>query len=785
MHVNTHRYARKGLSRRGSLLAVFVACLTVGSGASLPGNGASADTSVPNFDHIFVIIMENHRFDALNQAPYLTSLASSGALLTQSYAVRHPSLPNYLALTGGSTFGVTTDCTTCFQNAPNIAADRIGPSGRSWKAYMESMATPCSLTNTPLYQVKHNPFVYYDNIRTNPSECNKVVPYTQLSTDLASAATTPNFGWITPNMCNDAHDCSMATGDTWLSQNVPAILSSPAFTTQKSLLVVTFDEDDGSDANHIPTILVGSGIAPGTQSAVPYTAYSVLKTIETAWSLAPLTSNDTAAQPITDIFTDPTTTTVAPPQTIAARGPASSVTYASDSTTALRLSVPAGAQPGDVLVASLGFAKSAATVQPTLTAPPGWTLARRTNQGATSALAVFTHVLAAGETTFTWNTNVTVGGASFLAAFSGVDPTTPVDASAGSSITTASSTYAAPSVTTTGVNDMLVASYFAWRNGGKGTTWTAPPGMTEIGDATTTTSRSGSLDNALQSAAGASGTKTATASVPQTNAVTTLTALKPAPGSATTTAATTTPTTPDTTPTTPDTTPTTPPTTPTTPPTTPPATIAVRGPSSSVTYPSDATTALQLPVPAGAQPGDVLVASLGFGKSAATVQPTLTAPAGWTLARRTNQSTTAALAVFTHVLAAGETTFRWTTSVTVGGAIFMTAYSGVNTTTPVDVSAGSSVTTAGTTYAAPSVTTTGPNDMLVASYFAWRNGGKGTTWTSPPGMTEVGDATTTTSRSGSVHNALQANAGSSGTKVATASASQNNAVTTLTALRPA
>ena len=309
-HAVTRPFATKGRLRRASL-AVLVVCSFVPvllAGGSVGG----AVSSVPDFDHIFVIAMENHSYGNVmgsSQAPYLNSLAAGGALLTNDYGVAHPSLPNYLAWTGGSTFGVTQDCVSCYVGAvPNIASDRIEPSGRSWKAYMESMPSSCDLSETSLYAVRHNPFLYYDDIRTNAAECARDVPYSQLSGDLASVATTPSFGWISPNLCDDMHDCSVAAGDSWLQANVPVILSSPAFTSQRSLLVVTFDEDDGTQNNQIATVLVGAGIAPGTQSSVHYDHYSLLKTIETAWSLAPLTTNDANAQPISDIFTNPPTT---------------------------------------------------------------------------------------------------------------------------------------------------------------------------------------------------------------------------------------------------------------------------------------------------------------------------------------------------------------------------------------------------------------------------------------------------------------------------------------------
>jgi len=216
--------------------------------------------------------------------------------------VAHPSLPNYLALTGGSTFGITSDCTTCFVSAPNIAKDRVEASGRSWKAYVESMPKPCFVGDSYPYMQKHDPFIYYNDIRTNTAECNKVVPYSTLATDLKSAGTTPNYAWITPNMCNDMHDCSVSTGDTWLKNNVPAILNSAAFTTQNSLLMITWDEDNGSSGNHVATLVIAKSVPAGFRSSVRYTHYSLLRTVESAWGLSPLTGNDGGASPMSDFF---------------------------------------------------------------------------------------------------------------------------------------------------------------------------------------------------------------------------------------------------------------------------------------------------------------------------------------------------------------------------------------------------------------------------------------------------------------------------------------------------
>ena len=273
--------------------------------AALLALSAPAAPLVPVFDHIFIIVMENKDEAEIigntAQAPYLNQLASQYGVAANYTAVARPSLPNYLALTGGDTFGVTSDCTDCFVDAPNLVADRVVPSGRTWKAYLESMPSACFLGDSYLYVQKHNPFVYYDDIRTS-SQCTNVVPFGSLVSDLASSATTPNYVWISPNLCNDMHNCSIATGDAWLKDTVPVILASPAWTTQRSLVLITWDEADLSQTNQIATLVIAPGVAAGFRSTTPYTHYSLLRTIEQAWGLAPLGPNDSAASPMSDFF---------------------------------------------------------------------------------------------------------------------------------------------------------------------------------------------------------------------------------------------------------------------------------------------------------------------------------------------------------------------------------------------------------------------------------------------------------------------------------------------------
>ena len=155
-------------------------------------------------------------------APYLNGLARRYATATAFYGIRHPSLPNYLALTGGSTFGIKSDCTSCHAAGANLV-DQLEAAGVPWRAYMEGMPRACfNGGSRGDYAKKHNPFMYYDDVRTRPGPCGNVVPASRLPADLASGL--PSFVWITPNLCHDMHDCSVRTGDRYLAGLVPKFL---------------------------------------------------------------------------------------------------------------------------------------------------------------------------------------------------------------------------------------------------------------------------------------------------------------------------------------------------------------------------------------------------------------------------------------------------------------------------------------------------------------------------------------------------------------------------------
>ncbi len=272
------------------------------SAASSSGPPHVATTPKPAaIAHIFLILMENHSAGQIignPAAPYINALASRYSLATDYSALFHPSLPNYIALTSGSNQGITDDRSPPSAgyavNAVNIA-DRIEASGRSWKSYGESMPAPGYANDTALYATRHVPFLYYTDVLDNATRLKRhVVPFGRLAADLRSAGTTPDYAFITPNLCSDMHDCPVSVGDRWLSRVVPTILGSPAFTTSRSLLVITWDEGTGGD-NHVATILAGSAAKLGYRSARPYDHYSLLHTIEVAWGLKPLTANDARA----------------------------------------------------------------------------------------------------------------------------------------------------------------------------------------------------------------------------------------------------------------------------------------------------------------------------------------------------------------------------------------------------------------------------------------------------------------------------------------------------------
>lgn len=261
---------------------------------------AHAQTSLPLPDHVMIVIEENHSYAEIignSAAPYINSLAQEGASFSNSFAITHPSEPNYLALFSGSTQGVTDDGCTYKFTTPNLGRELLN-GGWTFGGYSEDMPSVgyagCSYQQ---YWRKHNPWVdWQDTISPSanslPGSVN--MPFTNLPTDFNAL---PTVSIVVPNQNNDMHDGTIQQADTWLQQHIdPYVQWANA---NNSLLILTWDEDDSSQANRIPTIFIGPMVLAG-QYAETITHYNVLRTIEEIYGL-PYAGNATAG-PITDIW---------------------------------------------------------------------------------------------------------------------------------------------------------------------------------------------------------------------------------------------------------------------------------------------------------------------------------------------------------------------------------------------------------------------------------------------------------------------------------------------------
>jgi phospholipase C len=276
-----------------SLLLVLVS--TVASGF-LASPSALANNGVPTPAHIVVVIEENHSYNEIigsSSAPYINSLANSGAVFTHSLAVTPPSEPNYLALFSGSTQGITDDSCPHTFGAPDLGGELIA-AGKSFGGYSESMPsvgyTGC--TYSSLYARKHNPWVDFTDI---PSSDN--MPFTSFPSSVNSSS-LPTISFVVPNLQDDMHDGTVSQGDTWLKNNLNSYEQWAK--TNNSLLIVTWDEDDSSQNNQIPTIFVGPMVKTGHYSET-INHYNVLRTLEDAYGLS-YAHNSATATPITDCW---------------------------------------------------------------------------------------------------------------------------------------------------------------------------------------------------------------------------------------------------------------------------------------------------------------------------------------------------------------------------------------------------------------------------------------------------------------------------------------------------
>jgi phosphatidylinositol-3-phosphatase len=317
-------------------IAVFFA-LAVATLALAGSSTASQPRSdVKNFQHVFVIMMENTGYDALvgnTNAPWINSAIAKYGVATNYFGVTHPSQPNYIASTAGTRAGVADDNDVTV-NLPNIV-DQLESHGKTWKGYMQSYSLCTTKVDhacgNQLYERKHNPFISFADVQSNAARVANLVDFSQLSSDLASG-NVPDYSWISPDQCHDMHgrggggptdpcDFSqiqslISTGDQFLRDTVGAIQASPAW-NGNSVIFITWDESDftGSPTDfgfgdtggcctanpgggHVLTLVISHSDHTARQSAVAYNHYSMLRTIEDGWRLGCLAATcDTADVP--------------------------------------------------------------------------------------------------------------------------------------------------------------------------------------------------------------------------------------------------------------------------------------------------------------------------------------------------------------------------------------------------------------------------------------------------------------------------------------------------------
>lgn len=291
------------MSRRSSrfvALAFVLASTLVSTSAS--AQGRMLDASGSRVTKLLIVMEENHSLDEMRaQMPYTFALASQYAYASSYRAITHPSLPNYLAIAGGSTFGVTGDGppSTYGQSAPSVFGRAVAAGGTA-KVYAEDMSTPCQQRNAGEYAVRHNPWTYFVTASEHHSCLTGDVPIGGLTRDVASGA-LPTVGMVVPNLCHDAHNCSLATADVWFQTLMAPIMAGPDFSSGRLAVVLVADEDDRTQSNTVLAAVIQSSLK-GQHKVVdtPLTHYSLTRMMQDVAHSTPYvrnaaTANDMAA----------------------------------------------------------------------------------------------------------------------------------------------------------------------------------------------------------------------------------------------------------------------------------------------------------------------------------------------------------------------------------------------------------------------------------------------------------------------------------------------------------
>jgi hypothetical protein len=316
---------------------------SIGTNQAAPPAPAPPASNVGQLDHVFLVYMENKGYNDIvgsPNAPFTNSLINAYGLADNYYAVTHPSLPNYYAIAGGQVFGKTYNCESVCINDPNNLAVTIDNAGKTWAAYAQGMTPGQPLVSTGNYSTDQTPWPAFAGIGDNQAyAAAHMFPLTQMAVDLQSDATTPDFVWFAADensngegpvdtlagaghflvsQIDPRHQYNVAALDEFLQQNVPTILNSEVWQTTKSVLIVTFDEDNnnitlgfGNEGNHVVTVVIPSPLAVSAGGMKGgafvdtnrYDHYSTLRTVEDALGLPTMTNNDKYATPLNGFWT--------------------------------------------------------------------------------------------------------------------------------------------------------------------------------------------------------------------------------------------------------------------------------------------------------------------------------------------------------------------------------------------------------------------------------------------------------------------------------------------------
>ena len=243
--------------------------------------GSAAFAQLPVFNHVFVVLEENHNYSSVigsSSMPYLNSLAKKYGFATQYYANTHPSIGNYFELTTGQII-TNNDSYNKTVMADNVVRHLL-TAGKTWKAYEESLPKAGYISpDTGNYARRHCPLSYFSDVVNSSTQKMNLVPFTQFKTDLANNA-LPDYSFITPNLCNDAHDCSLATADSWLKSNINPLIQSSTF-QNGGLLIIVFDEsqnDNSHGGGRVAWVAISPKYSkPGYKSATFYQHQNTLR----------------------------------------------------------------------------------------------------------------------------------------------------------------------------------------------------------------------------------------------------------------------------------------------------------------------------------------------------------------------------------------------------------------------------------------------------------------------------------------------------------------------------